>query len=241
MSGPLVSCLMPTAGRRRYVVRALSCFLQQSYPSTELVVLDNGLPRVDDLMPRGGGIRYEQVEPGRHTLGELRNMTVELARGDLLALWDNDDWYGPRRLEQQLDALLASRDAVACAYGPRAFVAVEPTDELWIWQLGAREFFDGSTLMHRHAWQLCEHRQVGAMTWLLRRLPKAQIVQLRDLSQYLYQIHSEDGGNNSGVRPRPGSESWTKLDGLTGEDVTSERVRVAVVPELRRRGNPFFP
>ena len=46
---PLVSCIMPTADRRRFVPRAVHQFLAQDYPNKELVILD------DDTSNFGGG------------------------------------------------------------------------------------------------------------------------------------------------------------------------------------------
>ena len=48
---PLVSCIMPTADRRRFVPLAIQNFLQQDYPNRELVILDDGQDSVADLAP----------------------------------------------------------------------------------------------------------------------------------------------------------------------------------------------
>ena len=37
---PLVSCIMPTANRARFVPQAIACFLAQDFTGRELVVLD---------------------------------------------------------------------------------------------------------------------------------------------------------------------------------------------------------
>ena len=42
MTRSLVSCLMPTADRRRYVPGAIASFLAQDYEPRELIVLDDG-------------------------------------------------------------------------------------------------------------------------------------------------------------------------------------------------------
>lgn len=107
---PFISCLCPTANRRRMLRRAIECFLWQTYPSDhrELVILDDGADRVESVVTTVGGmnssIRYFFEEPTR-LLGPKRNRLVELARGDLLVLWDDDDWHGPERLAAQARAL----------------------------------------------------------------------------------------------------------------------------------------
>lgn len=44
------------------------------------------------------------VPPGTN-LGERRNRAINFAQGDIVAVWDDDDWSDPRRLELQVAAL----------------------------------------------------------------------------------------------------------------------------------------
>jgi glycosyltransferase involved in cell wall biosynthesis len=101
---PLVSCIMPTSNRRRFVPLALRYFLRQDYPNTELIVLDDGTDSVADLMPDDSRVRYERIAAGR-TLGAKRNACIELARGDLIMHWDDDDWMAADRISRQVNAL----------------------------------------------------------------------------------------------------------------------------------------
>lgn len=43
--------------------------------------------------------------PGYLTLGNLRNIAVDSARGEIICQWDDDDLYHPDRLTRQLQAL----------------------------------------------------------------------------------------------------------------------------------------
>ncbi|HWA27236.1 MAG TPA: glycosyltransferase family A protein, partial [Lacunisphaera sp.] len=104
---PLVSCLMPTADRRRFVPQAIAYFLRQDYPARELVILDDGPDPVGDLVPGDPRIRYERLSR-RPSLGEKRNLAVEHARGDILLHWDDDDWFSSDRVRRQVDALLGA-------------------------------------------------------------------------------------------------------------------------------------
>jgi len=110
MTEPLVSCLMVTGGRPELVRRAVWCFLSQSYPNKELVILSDHEPDESDLRPLelvDSRIRVCMTphDPSRR-LGELRNMTIDMARGEWLTQWDDDDWYGPDRIAVQLKAAL---------------------------------------------------------------------------------------------------------------------------------------
>jgi glycosyltransferase involved in cell wall biosynthesis len=103
---PLISCIMPTHNRRPFIHLALACFDAQTYPSRELVVVDDGTDPVVDLLEGRPGVRYARVST-RMTIGAKRNLACELAGGEIIAHWDDDDWYGPRRLAVQAAPILA--------------------------------------------------------------------------------------------------------------------------------------
>jgi hypothetical protein len=46
----LVSCIMPTTNRRRFVPAAIGMFLAQDYPNKELVILDGAQVGTSHLM-----------------------------------------------------------------------------------------------------------------------------------------------------------------------------------------------
>lgn len=113
---PTVSCLMVTKDRLPLARRAIRCFLAQTYTRAELVVVDDGADtaledHVRDLADER--IRLHRLPPEGRTLGELRNIAVDLATGSYVCQWDDDDLYDPERLEVQLAAVLAL-GATAC-------------------------------------------------------------------------------------------------------------------------------
>ncbi|MFE9066735.1 glycosyltransferase [Streptomyces violaceusniger] len=113
---PTVSCLMVTKDRLPLAERAIRCFLAQTYSRAELVVVDDGADgaiedHVRDLADER--IRLHRLPPEGRTLGELRNIAVDLATGSYVCQWDDDDLYDPERIEVQLAAVLAL-DATAC-------------------------------------------------------------------------------------------------------------------------------
>lgn len=118
-STPLVSCVLPTANRRRFVAQAIRYFQAQDYPERELLVMDDGDDAVEDLVPDDPRIRYVRAPKGR-TLGAKRNDCVEQSRGDLILHWDDDDWMAPHRIRYQVGALLA-RSAEVCGLSQMLF------------------------------------------------------------------------------------------------------------------------
>jgi glycosyltransferase involved in cell wall biosynthesis len=117
MSSPLVSCVMVTRNRAFIARRALKCFAEQTWPHKELVILDDGQEDYGPAIAEGAAalaVRYhrEQPQPGRF-LGGLRNKALELASGDYIMQWDDDEWYHPTRIEVQMRAIDGGLDAVA--------------------------------------------------------------------------------------------------------------------------------
>jgi glycosyltransferase involved in cell wall biosynthesis len=112
-----VSCLLvtlPVPERFGYFQRSVAAFCRQTHRNSELViVLDRGsigsrsaiVAFVESLGRRD--IRIVDP-PTNRTLGALRNVSVESARGDVLCQWDDDDLHHPQRIERQLEALVAA-------------------------------------------------------------------------------------------------------------------------------------
>jgi glycosyltransferase involved in cell wall biosynthesis len=103
---PLVSCIMPTRDRGDFVRQSVDYFLRQDYPLRELLIVDDGPGDLSARIPTDERIRYVRLAPGL-SIGAKRNRGCELARGGLIAQWDDDDWYAPSRLSAQLEPLLA--------------------------------------------------------------------------------------------------------------------------------------
>lgn len=109
---PLVSVVLTTRDRPRFLQMALACYNQQSYPNRELIVVDDGdaWPAAEDLVRDARG-RLLRVPPGA-PLGAKLNRGVEAARGILCQKFDDDDWYGPDFLASMVSAWMDGRRTV---------------------------------------------------------------------------------------------------------------------------------
>ncbi|EJL83269.1 glycosyl transferase [Polaromonas sp. CF318] len=144
---PLVSCIMPTADRRDFVPQAIRNFLAQDYGPRELIVLDDGRDSVADLIPSHEAIHYMRLER-KLSLGAKRNVACEMARGELIAHWDDDDWMAPGWLSSQVRALL-EQGADICGLDKVFFYAPEGRRA---WQYvydGRSPWVCGGTLCYR--------------------------------------------------------------------------------------------
>ncbi len=104
---PLVSVVITTKNRITLLPRAVKSVLEQTGPSLEVIVVDDGsdVPAALDIQdPRLRFVRHE-VSQG---LTNARNAGFRAARGQFFCMLDDDDWYLPGKLEKQLAFLEAN-------------------------------------------------------------------------------------------------------------------------------------
>jgi glycosyltransferase involved in cell wall biosynthesis len=114
MYSAMVSCLMvtlPVPERFEFRRRSIATFCAQTLPCKELVMVVDGRTdsALEPLLQYVASLKRADIRvvtpPGQLNLGQLRNISVESAIGDVLCHWDDDDLYHPERLERQLTAL----------------------------------------------------------------------------------------------------------------------------------------
>ncbi|WP_433727407.1 glycosyltransferase [Actinoplanes sp. CA-051413] len=191
-AGPLVSCLMPTADRREFVPSAIRCFLDQSYPDRELVVVDDGRDPVRDIVA-GAGVRYVRLDR-RTVLGTKRNIAAETARGDVLVHWDDDDWSHPDRLARQAAALTGRIDV--CGLDDLLWWDADRS-RVWRYRYPGRgrPWAAGNTLAYRRqAWRRAPFRplSVGEDTAFIWGPGRFVVLPLHDPSLVIGIIHAHN-------------------------------------------------
>jgi glycosyltransferase involved in cell wall biosynthesis len=106
---PLVSCLMVTRGALFPSLFAIDGYRRQTYPHRELIVVcdrrDSGVARLVGML-NDPTIRLVEAKP--MVLGDLRNIAIDAAEGELICQWDDDDLYHPDRVNLQVEALAQS-------------------------------------------------------------------------------------------------------------------------------------
>jgi len=99
---------MITANRVGLAERSIQCFLNQTYPNKELLIIDDGKDDLEPILEKyiHNQYHYHRLEKKEgQNLGYLRNLGLSLATGEFIAQWDDDDWYHPDRLSLQIQAL----------------------------------------------------------------------------------------------------------------------------------------
>jgi glycosyltransferase involved in cell wall biosynthesis len=149
--GDLVTCLCPTRNRRHFLPYAIDCFLKQSYYHREMLIVADGEP-ISDLIPNDSRIRViKTIHP--ISLGEKRNFGCRYSHGRFIAHWDDDDFYGPERLTDQIHTLCTSKENVT-GYHTLSFTDGNKT---WLWKLDQSSNMDcfGCSLVYtKDYWKL---------------------------------------------------------------------------------------
>lgn len=108
---PLVSIITPTAGRARFLPALARCVAQQQVDWEWLVLDDSPAPdaALQALAASDARIHYTHSRSPL-SIGAKRSRLVAAARGDIVAHFDDDDYYAPHYLADMLRRL-AEREA----------------------------------------------------------------------------------------------------------------------------------
>ena len=141
-------------------------------------------------------------------------MACDLARGEIIVHWDDDDWIAHWRLSYQVKELMSHSVSTLCGlshllfYDPRS-------DRAWkyIYPAGGRPWVSGATFCYYKCfWE--QHRfpnmNEGADTVFVWELKDANIVPLPDHTFYIATVHphntSRKHTESDGWHPLPSQE-----------------------------------
>lgn len=142
----LVSAIMPTADRHKFATEAIGYFLAQTWPRKELIIIDDGaVPLRPD---HHESIRYYRFQPLNLSVGLKRNIACELAKGQYIMHWDDDDIYSSDRMEFQVNAL---RKSGARIVGNRSMRFQTPEGNMWRY-VGTPNYAIGVSLCYEKAY-----------------------------------------------------------------------------------------
>ncbi len=121
MSAPLISVIMPCYNAAPFVAEALGSALGQSHGNVEVIIADDGssdgsveiIQRLVEAAPN----RIRLLHTPRLGPFPARNAALKLARGELVAFLDADDWWHSQALEMLLAGLVnQNADLAYCGW-----------------------------------------------------------------------------------------------------------------------------
>lgn len=143
--GPLVTVVMTTFRPGPVLLTSVRSVLNQTWRNLELIVVDDAsgpehLAILDEVEAMDDRVRVVRRHENLGTYA-ARNRALELAKGEFVTGQDDDDWSHPRRIERQIEPLLAdpglgatramslrtNEQLVATVLGHRAVGRLTPT------------------------------------------------------------------------------------------------------------------
>jgi glycosyltransferase involved in cell wall biosynthesis/SAM-dependent methyltransferase len=172
------------------------------------VILDDGKDVVADTVPKHPLIRYHRLDR-KLTIGAKRNLLCELAQGNFIAHWDDDDWYPSWRLARQMAAMQRTQ-AMLCGTSDLYFIDRSSRKAFRYACSSEKPWVAGTSLFYKKAtWQ--EHRfldiQVGEDSNFIWAFSKESVLDLKEPELCVASIHL---GNTS--RKEPGGVWWKAVD-----------------------------
>ncbi len=213
---PAVSVVIPAYNHGRHVMETLHSVFAQSFRDFEVIVIDDGSP--DDTsqvlrpLAESGKIRYTRQE--NRGQAAARNAGLRQARGEFIALLDDDDLWPVDKLAWQVEALRSNRDAVLVYGFAHSFDDHhERLDEGWprlplapagqVHERFLRQNWiisPGQTLMRRNiltALGGCDESVWGADDWdLYLRLSREGSFLFQQRLALKYRFHGGNSSNN---------------------------------------------
>jgi glycosyltransferase involved in cell wall biosynthesis len=217
---PEVGVALPVYNGARYLAAALSSVLAQSYPVSDVVVVDDGSDDASRGVALDIGPPVHVVSQPHRGVGVARSRAVSLVRGEFVVLFDADDLLTRHSVECRMQ-LICSRPDIDIVYGQiRCFTECVdgrpvPLDE------PRPAHVPGAMLVRRAAFERVGPFAAGlriaeGLDWLLR----AHEVGLREATvEEQVQWRRVHGANNS----------------LTGRDSLQEMPRALKASLDRRR------
>ena len=105
MIKPFVSIIIPTFNRSKYLKRAISSALNQTYEKIEIIIIDDNSDDETDSVVRD--FKDERIKYYKNNKNKgptfSRNKGIRLSKGEYITFLDDDDELLPRKIELQIN------------------------------------------------------------------------------------------------------------------------------------------
>lgn len=121
----LVSVIIPTYKRPKYLIRAINSALNQTYKNVEIIVVDDN-NEGDEFRELTQSILKKLIDEKKiiyiqhrqnKGVAAARNTGIKKANGEFISFLDDDDEYLPVKTELQINVFQNSKDKIGLVYG----------------------------------------------------------------------------------------------------------------------------
>lgn len=112
---PLVSVIIPAYNRAHTVAETIDSVLKQTYPSLEVIVVDDGSKDDTQQVLQKYGPRIHNIQQENAGQMAARNRGIREAQGEIITFLDSDDLWLPTYVERQVRVLQQAPAEVPCS------------------------------------------------------------------------------------------------------------------------------
>ena len=102
-----VTVVIPVYQGELFIASAVQSALAQTHPDVEIVAVNDGSSDGSVEVLRQFGPRVRVISQQNTGVAGARNRGIESATGEFIAFLDQDDWWGPTKVERQLAVFAA--------------------------------------------------------------------------------------------------------------------------------------
>jgi len=117
---PLVSVIIPSYNRFKFLNNAVDSVKQQTYKNIEIIVINDGSDEEEYYTSNfSKNVKVINLEKNQKTIygfgpGSIRNYGTDKASGEYLAFLDDDDIWLPNKLSVQIENMLVRDFKISC-------------------------------------------------------------------------------------------------------------------------------
>ncbi|WP_338377970.1 glycosyltransferase [uncultured Flavobacterium sp.] len=121
MQNPLVSVIITTYNREKFLNKAIESVVNQTYNRIEILVIDDGshINYAESICSKYANCLYVYKNNGG--LSSARNYGITKSKGDFIAFLDDDDFWEVFKIEKQIKILLENKN-IDCVHSAAAVV-----------------------------------------------------------------------------------------------------------------------
>lgn len=249
MTTPLVSIVVPTLNQSAYIGQTLASIVGQCWPRLEIIVVDGGsTDGTADVVRRFGPAVTQFISEPDHGQADAINKGFRLAKGDVLAWLNSDDYYLPGIFDRIVPKLGDGTEPRLVYGGTVAYSQAKQEMTHWVAPTFDRELLKVKALIYQPSafWTRALWRATGELNtaqhftldwdWFLRASQHCEFQRVEEpLSVYrFHEGHKTGSGNPKRIREicdfveRHGGPEW----GAAFRDVAAELA--TLVPGLQR-------
>jgi glycosyltransferase involved in cell wall biosynthesis len=98
-----VSVVIPAYNAAGTICRAVDSVLRQTYPASEILIIDDGSPDAVEAVLEAYRDRITLIKKTNGGAASARNLGIDCAAGNLIAFLDADDYWEPQKLARHVD------------------------------------------------------------------------------------------------------------------------------------------